>query len=253
MSITTERPVTTFRDWHQISRTDHNLSNAEVLRKFGNDVNKPDTNNATFFRPDDVGKADIVFIGTQVSRSHKQHYRALSLYNAGSWNGSKRDNSVYLTRRQKLHTLQAISGQLDLSPGQFRRARSLLMTLDLGKLGERIEYSILALCAFVVHSDERCSRRVHPNTPADCMDTELAALLSGMESSIQLTPAVFRAVYGRIESDLRTGNSFSQLRVQTERRTDGQPIKYDRFDMDSRRVMDNPTQDQRDAAVQAKW
>lgn len=253
MSITTERPVTSFQDWHQISRTDHNLNNAEVLQSFGNDVSKPDTNNATYFVYNDDDLDDKPFQGTQPARSYHEHYRRLALYHDGSWNGSRWSHSIYQTRRQKLHMLEAISGQMDLHPSRFRKAKSILMSLNLGEVGCRIEYSIFALCAYVIHSDQGCGRRVHPNTPPDRMDPKLSALLTGMEASIRLTLTEFRRTYGRIESELRSRKSSSQLPQHTERRTDGYPIKYDRFDMDSRRVLEHPTQDQRDAAVQAKW
>ncbi len=121
------------------------------------DVLTPDTDNATYFDPDEVTGSTPV------------NYSRLRLYNRNTWKNRWEENKEVTHRRDNLAVLDSISGELELSDYQKSKARRVFDNLQLGELGKPAKLIAFGVCAVVANDDVRDGSRFHPqmNNPDD--------------------------------------------------------------------------------------
>jgi hypothetical protein len=197
MTTTTDGLVSLFTDWHNYSRIDHNLSNDEILARFGNDPRTPDTNAATYISWWETPAEDERLEGS-LRTSMQKFYKDLDLYNSGLWTLMTRNDS-FETHRQKRDLINMLSSQLELNPGQRSRVRAQYLYLDLSDQGVPMELVAFALCAYAVHSDskryEHHNRKCHPQTPTESTDPLFTELLAYFDEAGKFSSKDFEKQY----------------------------------------------------------
>lgn len=159
-------------------------------------LDNPDTNNATFFRADDIGKdeywpADFLYL------KKRDYFAYLKDFNEGCRNGPKRYNNRLVTQEAASDLIRAISGQLEMTPIQRNHARRYFTALDREKLGLSLVLDAYCLCMYVVEQDKRNEyRRCHPNLPEEKKDE----LFQQVACSLGLTERDIQKTYGKIQS-----------------------------------------------------
>ena len=251
MTTTTDRSVTAFTDWHNYSRIDHNLTNDEILERFGNDPRTPDTNAATYIAWWKT-PADEERLEGSLRTSMQKFYKDLDLYNSGLWTLMTRNDS-FETHRQKRDLINMLSSQLELNPEQRSRVRAQYLSLDLSKQGVVMELVAFALCAYAVHSDSKqfnhYERKCHPQTPTESTDPLFADLLDYFIDAGRFSKKEFEQQYGKVQH-LFSGwiHELPQGRVGPTESSE----EFDRFGVDERKLTEYEEVEKEDAGTIAE-
>jgi|GEM_PF-3014130 hypothetical protein len=251
MKASTDGSVSPFIDWHNYSRIDHNLSNDEILARFGNDPRSPDTNAATYISWWEIPAEDERLDGSLRTSSQK-FYKDLDLYNSGLWTLMTRNDS-YETYRQKRDLIEMLSSQLELNREQRSRVRAQYLSLDLSKQGVVMELVAFALCAYAVHADSKrfkhYGRKCHPQTPAESTDPLFTGVLSYFVGSGTFSKKEFEQQYGKVQY-LFNGwvHELPQGRVGPTESGE----EFDRFGVDERKLMQYEEVEKEDAGALAE-
>lgn len=129
----------------------------------------------------------------------RDHYNYLNEIDQGRKNGPNWDNSRLLTYEENKAVIKAIAAQLELSTPQREVAVGEFMNLDLQKIGESKDWVALAVCAYVVKSDDRNrERKTHPA----CSKSEQDTLFVDMVEAVGLTDSRYHSMYGKVASKL---------------------------------------------------
>jgi hypothetical protein len=251
MTTTTDGLVSLFTDWHNYSRIDHNLSNDEILARFGNDPRTPDTNAATYISWWETPAEDERLEGS-LRTSMQKFYKDLDLYNSGLWTLMTRNDS-FETHRQKRDLINMLSSQLELNPGQRSRVRAQYLYLDLSDQGVPMELVAFALCAYAVHSDskryEHHNRKCHPQTPTESTDPLFTELLAYFDEAGKFSSKDFEKQYGKVQHLF--GDWIYELpqgRVGPEESAE----EFDRFGVDERKLLEYGDVEKEDASTVAE-
>lgn len=93
---------------------------------------------------------------------YEKHWQHLDQVDAGLKNGPTWWNQAYLNEWSNKDLIDNMAGNLELLPHQQSRARGYFMSQNLSIWGIQKELVAWAICAYIVHSDERDDRRCHP-------------------------------------------------------------------------------------------
>ncbi|AAL54950.1 hypothetical protein HfxHF1_215 [Halophage HF1] len=122
----------------------------------------PDTENATYFDPNE-------------RNSTPSKFRRLMLYNRGTWHDRREENKRVTHRQDNLAILDSLSGQLELSDFQKKKARRIYDKLDLQNLGKPACLVAFGVCAVVANDDVHDGTRYWPTANDTCdLFTEIA-------------------------------------------------------------------------------
>jgi hypothetical protein len=251
METSTDRSVTTFTDWHNYSRIDHNLSNDQIVELFGNDLRTPDANAATYIPWWEIPVDDERLEGSLRTCAQK-FYKDLDHYNSGLWTLMTRNDS-FETFRQKRDLINMLSSQLELNSGQRSRVRAQYLSLDLSKQGVAMELVAFALCAYAVHSDskrfDQYDRKCHPQTPAESTDPLFAEMLAYFVDVEKFSVKEFEQQYGKVQH-LFNGwiHELPQGRVGPTESSE----EFDRFGVDERKLTEYEEVEMEDAGTIAE-
>ena len=251
MTTTTDRSVSQFTDWQNHSRIDHNLSNDEILARFGNDPRTPDTNAATYISWWEIPAKNERLEGSLRTSSQK-FYKDLDLYNSGLWTLMTR-NDPFETYRQKRDLIDMLSSQLELNSEQRSRVQAQYQSLDLSKQGVVMELVAFALCAYAVHSDSKrfdhYERKCHPQTPPQSTDPLFAKLLADFAKVGKFSPKEFEKQYGRVQHQFNGWIAeLPHERVGSKESSK----KFDRFGIDERKLLECEEVEKEDASTMAE-
>jgi hypothetical protein len=171
-----------FTDWSDNPADQYQHSNDEIVEFFGNDIQEPDTNNATCIRHDiDGDKPNI----------DRLYWRKMSLYNCGICN-REWVNEAYRTYLVNNGLVMALMCQLDLTKRQRQRVYPFVMGLDFRKLGKKAELSAFCAITAIVNNDDTI-RGYYPNQKdpdkefakikkeLDLSDTDVYSMLSKLD------------------------------------------------------------------------
>jgi len=179
-----------FTDWKR--HTEPNLPSCKQrVREYGNDIDKPDTNNAT----------KLYNLGDLSNFPRKEKWlRRMDLYNSGI---SNRDwtNDPYITYLTNRHMTLALCNQLDLTVTQTRNVYHRVMQLDLDNWGYPASLVAFCVCAVSVHHDDT-GRSFHYNQNNDQKDSLFLRVLNDLD----VRPKIFRRVYSKYQNYLRTSD-----------------------------------------------
>lgn len=136
-------------------------------------------------------KSDYRYLNKQ------KYYGYLNELNSG-WNiGLNWYNNRLNTYQMANDAINAISGQLDLTPRERSRARGYYVNLDREKLGLDAYLVAYCVCAYVVeNNDKNEHRRCHPNMPDEATDD----LFQQVADSIGLRQKSIVKTYGKVAS-----------------------------------------------------
>lgn len=125
----------------------------------------PDTDNATYFDPNEVEE-------TTNRKGTSVNHRRLRLYNRGTWKDRREENKKVTHRQDNLAILDALSSQLELTSFQKTKARTIFGNLELGQLGKPARLVAFGVCAVVANDDVPDGSRYHPqmNDPDDVFE-----------------------------------------------------------------------------------
>ena len=101
-------------------------------------------------------KADFLYLKLT------NYYQHLDQIDAGLKNGPTWWNQAYFTQWSNRDLITNLSSQLELLPRQQERAIRYFLGEDLRTWGIQKELVAWAICAYLVHSDERDKRKAHP-------------------------------------------------------------------------------------------
>lgn len=251
MKTSTDKSAAPFTDWHNYSRIDHNLSNDEIVSRFGNNPRSPDTNAATYI-PWWVTPAKDERLSGSLRTSKQKFHKDLDLYNSGLWTLMTRNDS-FETYRQKRDLINMLSSQLELNTEQRSRVRAQYLSLDLSEQGVAMELVAFALCAYAVHSDskrfDQYERKCHPQTPTESTDPLFVELLAYFAKAGKFSPEEFEKQYGKVQY-LFSGwvHELPQGRVGPKKSSE----EFDRFGVDERKLLEYKDVEKEDASTMAE-
>ena len=187
-----------FVDWRELNQDSYNKywSTENILKHFGNDLDSPDTNNATVIRYDLDCKP-------KHSKEFKK-WKRLALYNTGAMNLGW-GNDPYLTYQTNSHMIDGLMDKLEMTPLQRGKAYLYFMGLNLGEEGLNAELMAFCVCAVILHQDGS-GRSYHPNQLEENKDpvfVEMADKLGLKEKAIS---SVYRDLEQRISKGLAEVN-----------------------------------------------
>lgn len=158
--------------------------NESFEEKEPSEVVTPDTENATYFNPDEAGNSN--WTGTT-----PVNYSRLLLYNRDTWKDRWEENKEVKHRQDNLAILDALSGQLELNSYQKKEARRFFDALDFGEIGKSIRLISFGVCVVIVNEDVHNGCRYHPqmNDP-DELFVEMADNLDFSDSQIHSTMGI---------------------------------------------------------------
>lgn len=230
-TTTTVRSGVPFTDWRNESRIDHQLTDAEVLERFGNHRDTPDPNAATYIPWWEVSNEQKRLDGS-LRRTLQTFYKHLDLYNQGAWNLNT-ENQPFTTYRQKRDVISSLASQLELNASQRSLVRQQFLWLELQTEGVSMELVALALCAYAVHSDykdNKSTRCCHPQTPAEKSDRVFAKVLQTIYDTGRLGPHDFEKEYGKMQHQFRNWPTLSRKDLEAHQASDS----FDSFGIDER-------------------
>lgn len=140
----------------------------------------PDANDATHFDLDDV------------HRSSPINYRRLLLLNRGTWKNRWEENKHVTHRRDNMRILDAISGQLELTDYQKKKARNLFDEIELGEIGKPVRLIAFGVCAIVANEDVPDGCRYHPQMNDPC------ELFVHIADRLDFTEAQLHSIIGKV-------------------------------------------------------
>jgi len=108
-----------------------------------------------------TGQATTLYPTDVADESKREKYSRLALANSLNWNGKWRDETR-ATKRDQNAILDAIAGQLQLTPYQHQRSRSVFDDLPDGFSGQGYSTRVVALCVCGIVGRED-GRNYHPN------------------------------------------------------------------------------------------
>jgi hypothetical protein len=113
------------------------------------EVITPNTENATFFNPDEA--------------SNPERFKQLRFYHRGTWKDRREENKEVRYRQDNLAILDALCGHLCLTDYQKKEARRLFDGLDHRSLGKRTDLIAFSVCILVCN-DEVDDYRFYPTS-----------------------------------------------------------------------------------------
>ncbi|UBF19282.1 hypothetical protein HRTV-17_gp83 [Halorubrum phage HRTV-17] len=138
------------------------------------EVITPDTENATYFDPNE-------------RNADSDKFKRLMLYNRGTWLGPGEENKKVTHRQDNLAILDSLSGQLELTPFQKEKARRIYDSLDLQDLGKPACLVAFGVCALVANDDVHDGTRYWPTANDTCELFENIAGNLGFTENQQLS------------------------------------------------------------------
>ena len=131
---------------------------------------------------------------------YEKHYQHLDQTDAGLKNGPTWWNQAYLNAWSNRDLIEIMSDNLELLPRQAKRAERYFLFQNLSKWGIRKELVAWAVCAYILHSDERDYRRSHPQTTTG----EIAYQFWDVADALNFSPSERMSTYGKVETDMTT-------------------------------------------------
>jgi hypothetical protein len=138
-----------------------------ITEKEPSEVVTPDTENATFFNPDESNRPE--------------HFKLLRFYNRGTWKDRREENKKVRHRQDNIAILDALSGQLSLTDYQKSEARRLFDEINLQKMGHKTSLIAFCLCAILANEDVPDGHRYYPT--AKNTDAEFTSMQDNLEFS----------------------------------------------------------------------
>ena len=181
---TTESPQSPkyFTDWSSHSMKKES-TNEEIVEVHGNKIYQPDTNNATCIRHDLIRPEDGL---------SKSYWRKLSGYNSGIRNLDW-SNERYFTYIDNTNRVNALLCQLDINERHRGEIRTLIMRINFGKVGIKIEKAMFCAIAAHVHMTDSIGREYHPQQKRKDQD----ALFAKMKEEVRLTEKEVNSLFAK--------------------------------------------------------
>jgi hypothetical protein len=129
----------------------------EITESEPSEVITPDTQNATYFDPNDC-EAPM-----KVPNDRTVDYNRLRLYNRNTWTDRREENKEVTHRQDNLAIYDAISSHVELNSYQKSQGRKLFDRLDLGDIGKSARLVAFGVCVVVANDDVPGGSRYHPN------------------------------------------------------------------------------------------
>jgi len=129
--------------------------NESFEEKEPSEVLTPDTENATYFNPDEVSNSNW-------TGKTPVNYSRLLLYNRDTWKDRWEENKEVKHRQDNLAILDALSSQLQLNSYQKKEARRFFDSLDLGDFGKSVRLVSFGVCAVIANEDVEGGSLYHP-------------------------------------------------------------------------------------------
>lgn len=129
------------------------------------ETSTPDTENATYFRPEESNS--------------QSRFELLRFYNRGTWKDRREENKEVRHRQDNLAIFDALSGQLSLTDHQKKKGRRIFDDLDLQQLGESARLVAFGVCINVVNDDVRNGTRYWPT--AEDTDEEFDSMSDNLD------------------------------------------------------------------------
>lgn len=120
-----------------------------TTEKEPSEVITPDTENATYFLPDEAPASNT-------------NYERLQLLNRNTWVDRREENKEVKHRQGNLALYDALSSQLELTDYQKSRGRTIIDRLKLGEWGIPTELVAFGVCAVVANDDVPTGTRYWP-------------------------------------------------------------------------------------------
>jgi hypothetical protein len=140
----------------------------------------PDTNNATKIDYEDGAwtrsNANQYWSDDYLYLRKGKHYKHLDQINQGLKNGPSWYNQRYINACANRNLTECISDFLELLPRQAQRATNYVLGQNLREWGVEKELVIWAVCAYVLHTDDRDQRRSYPTATKPTKGPEDRAL-----------------------------------------------------------------------------
>jgi hypothetical protein len=112
------------------------------------EVITPDTENATWFNPNESNNSDL--------------FEVLRFYNRGTWKDRREENKELRHRQDNLAIFDALAGQLSLTSYQKQEGRRTFGELELGELGHATRLIAFGVCVVVANDDVHGGHRFYP-------------------------------------------------------------------------------------------
>jgi hypothetical protein len=145
-----------------------------ITEKEPSEVVTPDTENATFFNPNES--------------NNPEHYKLLRFYNRGTWKDRREENKEVRHRQDNFAILDALSGQLSLTDYQKSEARRIFSEMDLQIMGHETRLIAFCLCAILVNEDVPDGNRYYPT--AKDTDDEFSSMQDNLGFSDRIVQSV---------------------------------------------------------------
>lgn len=145
----------------------------ETTEELPPDYLTPNTENATFFKPEES--------------NDPEHFDRLRLYNRGTWKDRREENKAVTHREDNLAILNAIACQLDLPKFQKSEAQRIFDQLDLQRIGKKASVVAFGVCLIV--ANQYCPRGKRYWPTGNNTDTEFERIADdlGLNTSRQLS------------------------------------------------------------------
>lgn len=144
------------------------MMTATVNKPTATGIATPNTENATKIAYEDYNdnwskkKANEFWRADHLYQRKGTYYKHLDEINEGLKNGPNWYNQAYINKWTNRDLIKHLCGNLELLPREESRATKYFLGQDLRKWGVRKELVAWAVCAYIVHSDERDIRRSYP-------------------------------------------------------------------------------------------
>lgn len=144
-----------FTSWKTDPSTLYQHSNDEIVELFGNDYDKPDTNNATIIR------YDLRFDKYEEADSYEK-WKKLSFYNSGVSNLNYY-NSPLMTYTLNEYLTMSLLSQMDIKETFHKEILNFVLGLDLGQYGHNAAETVCMAIVYMLRSNDHIPQDYYPN------------------------------------------------------------------------------------------